>query len=106
MSMYAVIQTGGKQYRVEKGETLTIEKLPVEAGADYKFEDVLLVSDKGKTQIGTPKVANAVVVGKVLKEDKEKKIIVFKFKRRKNYQRTQGHRQQVSIVKIEDIKLG
>lgn len=104
--MYAVIQTGGKQYRVEKGETLTIEKLPVQAGNDYRFEEVLLVADKGKVQVGTPTVANAVVVGKVLREDKEKKIVVFKFKRRKNYQRTQGHRQQVSVVKIEDIKVG
>jgi len=104
--MYAVIQTGGKQYRVEKGETLTIEKLPVKAGEDYRFEEVLLVAEKGKVQVGTPTVPKAIVTAKVLREDKEKKIIVFKFKRRKNYQRTQGHRQKVTVVKIEDIKVG
>ncbi len=104
--MYAVIQTGGKQYRVEKGETLTIEKLPVKAGDDYRFEEVLLVCENGKVQIGTPTVPKAVVTAKVVREAKEKKIVVFKFKRRKNYRRTQGHRQQVSIVKIEDIQIG
>lgn len=104
--MYAVIKTGGKQYRVEKGETLAIEKLPVKAGEEYRFEEVLLVSDKGKVTIGTPTVPKAAVVGKVLRQDKEKKIVVFKFKRRKNYSRTQGHRQPVSVVKIEEIKIG
>jgi large subunit ribosomal protein L21 len=104
--MYAVIQTGGKQYRVEKGETLTIEKLPAKAGEEYLFNEVLLVAENGKVKIGTPTVPKASVVGKVLRQAKEKKIVVFKFKRRKNYRRTQGHRQQVSVVKIEEIKIG
>lgn len=104
--MYAVIQTGGKQYRVEKGETLTVEKLPAKIGEDVKFENVLLVADKNKVTVGTPNVSKAVVIGKVLKEEKADKILVFKFKRRKNYQRTQGHRQTVTTIKIEDIKLG
>jgi len=91
--MYAVIKTGGKQYRVEKGEILSIEKLKGKVGEDYQFKDVLLVSQNGKVTVGTPIVPKASVIGKILKEDKDKKILVFKFKRRKNYRRKQGHRQ-------------
>lgn len=104
--MYAVIKTGGKQYRVEKGEILSIEKVKGKVGEEYQFKDVLLVSQKGKVTVGTPIVPKASVVGKILKEDKDKKILVFKFKRRKNYRRKQGHRQLVSVIKIEDIKVG
>ena len=104
--MYAVIETGGKQYRVQKGDTLRIEKLIGQPGSDYKFEKVLLVADEGKVKIGTPTVEKASVTAKILKEDKDEKLIIFKYKRRKNYKWKQGHRQQVSVVKIEDIKLG
>lgn len=104
--MYAVIETGGKQYRVQKGDTLRIEKLDGQPGSEYKFDRVLLVAEDGKVKIGTPTVEKASVLGKILKEDKEEKLVIFKYKRRKNYKWKQGHRQKVSVVKIEDIKVG
>ncbi|MFU8793285.1 MAG: 50S ribosomal protein L21 [Acholeplasmataceae bacterium] len=100
--MYAVIQTGGKQVRVTEGQEIYIEKLDVEAGDTYEFNDVLMIGGESVT-IGSPLVAGAKVVAQVLKHGRAKKIIVFKYKRRKNYKRKQGHRQSYTKLLIEKI---
>lgn len=103
--MYAVIKTGGKQYRVFPGETIRIEKLDAQVGNQVTFEEVLLVKkDDDSVLIGMPKVDGAAVVGKVLRQDKSKKVLVFKKKRRKNYSRFYGHRQPFTEILIEEIK--
>jgi large subunit ribosomal protein L21 len=102
--MYAIIQTGGKQVKVEMGQEIYIEKLDVEAGDTYTFTDVIMVGGE-KTIIGSPLVENAKVVAKVLKHGRGKKIIVFKYKVRKNYRKTQGHRQAYTKLVIESISL-
>lgn len=100
--MYAVIQTGGKQVRVTEGQEIYIEKLDVEAGETYEFNEVLMIG--GETvSIGSPLLAGAKVVAQVLKHGRAKKIIVFKYKRRKNYKRKQGHRQSYTKLLIEKI---
>lgn len=101
--MFAVIKTGGKQYKVEKGDTLAVDRLDLEAGARVVFDDVLLVADGRKVIAGVPTVKGASVQGEVMSEQKGEKVVVFKMKRRKGYRRTQGHRQKYSIVKISDI---
>jgi large subunit ribosomal protein L21 len=100
---YAVIQTGGKQYRVESGNEIEVEKLDAEVGADIQLSEVLLVSDSGKTQIGAPFVPGAQVAAKVVDQFKDDKVIAFKFRRRKGYHRTVGHRRQLTKLKIESI---
>jgi large subunit ribosomal protein L21 len=97
--MFAVIKTGGKQYRVEAGDVIVVEKLPVAENGAVTFDEVLMVGDK----VGTPTVAGASVAGELMKQAREKKIIVFKKKRRQNYRRKHGHRQQVSVVRITNI---
>jgi len=97
--MFAVIKTGGKQYRVEQGDVIVVEKLPVEENGTVTFDEVLMVGDK----VGTPIVAGATVAGELMKQAREKKIIVFKKKRRQNYRRKHGHRQNVSVVRITEI---
>lgn len=101
--MFAVIRTGGKQYRVQEGDVLDIERLEVEASQKVVFEEVLLIEDDKKTLIGTPFIENAAVRAEVLENFKDKKVLVFKKKRRKQYRRTKGHRQQLSRVRIEQI---
>jgi len=103
--MYAVLTTGGKQYRVQKGETLKIEKIPGDVGSQVAFDQVLMVSDGDRVEIGQPLVENAVVNAHIVEQGKHKKILVFKYKRRKRFRRTQGHRQQFTAVKIDDISL-
>jgi large subunit ribosomal protein L21 len=97
--MFAVIKTGGKQYRVETGDVIVVEKLPVDENGAVTFDEVLMIGDK----VGVPLVAGATVVGELMKQTREKKIIVFKKKRRQNYRRKHGHRQQVSVVRITDM---
>lgn len=104
--MYAIIQTGGKQYRVSEGETLKIERLPVEAGKEVKFTEVLMVADGETRHIGTPLVANAKVVGEVVSQGRGPKIEIIKLKRRKHHIKHQGHRQDYTAVKISSILLG
>ncbi len=104
--MYAVIETGGKQYRVNEGDVIRIEKLPEEIGSVVTFEKVLLVGAGDKVSVGTPVVDGAKVTGKVVEQDRAKKIIVFKKKRRKGYQVKQGHRQDYTGVLIEKINKG
>ena len=97
--MYAVIKTGGKQYRVAKDDVITIERLKGDAGEKITFDQVLMVGDKA----GTPLVAGAAVQGEIVEQARGDKIIVFKKKRRKDYKRTAGHRQDLTVVKITDV---
>jgi len=103
--MFAVIQTGGKQYRVAKGDSLRVEKLPGDVGGAVTFDKVLLVaSEKGEsTKVGTPLVVGAKVSATIVAQDRDKKVIVFKFRRRKNYRRKNGHRQPFTELKITEI---
>ena len=101
--MYAIIESCGKQYKVTKGDVVFFEKLDVEEGKKITFDKVILVSDDGKVQIGTPYVKGVKVEGKVVSHGKGKKIIVFKMKAKKNYRRTQGHRQPYTKVEIMNI---
>ncbi len=102
--MYAVIRTGGKQYRVAKNDVITVERLPGEAGSTVKFDEVLMVGDAAGTKVGTPLVAGAAVTATVLEQGKGEKIIVFKKRRRKNYRRRNGHRQYETVLRIADIQ--
>ena len=101
--MYAVLETGSKQYRVVAGDTLEIERLAVEAGAAFTFDRVLLVNNDGKLSVGTPTVPGATVVADVVKHIRGEKKLTFKMKRRKGYHKTIGHRQELTVVKITAI---
>jgi len=101
--MYAIIETGGKQYKVEEGAVLYIEKLAANEGEAVTFDKVLFVSKDGKVTAGAPTVAGATVTGKVEAHGKGQKIIVYKYKAKKNYRRKQGHRQPFTKVVIEKI---
>jgi len=101
--MYAVIATGGKQYRVQQGETLRVEKLDREAGATVEFTDVLLVADGEKIQVGAPLVAGAKVTAEVVEEGRGPKLLIYKYRRRKGYRRKTGHRQPFTALKITGI---
>src|SRR4051812_27764685 len=103
--MYAVIRTGGKQYRVVPGQTIRLETLAGEPGSKVQLGEVLLVESDGKFQTGAPLLTNAKVEATVLEHDRAKKIIVFKKKRKKQYRRTNGHRQNYTTVRIENITL-
>ena len=102
--MYAVVATGGKQYKVQEGQTLKVEKLPGQIGEPITFDQVLLVADGEEGNIGTPVVDKASVTGHIVEQGKAKKIVVFKYKRRKRYRRKQGHRQQFTAVRIDSIQ--
>ena len=101
--MYAVIKSGGKQYRVEKNAVLQVEKMAGAAGETVTFDDVLMIGDGDKITVGAPQIDGASVTAEVLEQTRGPKIIVFKKKRRKNYRRTRGHRQDLTVVKITDI---
>jgi len=101
--MYAVIKTGGKQYRVEQGDTLALERLDGDTGAQLTFDEVLLVGNDDATTIGRPLVQGASVKATIIEQGRAKKIIVFKFRRRKNYKRKKGHRQYFTRVRIDAI---
>jgi len=103
---YAIIRTGGKQFRVEPGKSYRLPSLPGEAGGSVEFNDILLGSDGSSVKTGVPALAGARVTGEIVKHGLGDKIVVFKFKRRKNYARKQGHRQGFTEVKINDISLG
>ena len=102
--MYAIIESCGKQYKVTEGDLVFFEKLDAEEGKKVTFDKIVLVSDNGKVQVGTPYVKGVKVEGKVVSHGKGKKIIVFKMKAKKNYRRTQGHRQPYTKVEITGIK--
>jgi large subunit ribosomal protein L21 len=102
--MYAVLETGGKQYRVVAGDTLEIERLAVEAGKPVTFDRVLLVNTDGKVAVGAPTVSGASVLADVVAHKRGEKKLTFKMKRRKGYHKTIGHRQELTVVKIKEIK--
>lgn len=101
--MYAIVETGGKQYRVQEGDTLFVEKLEANEGELVILDNVLAVSKEGKLTVGAPAVEGAKVEAKVVKQGKNKKIIVFKYKAKKNYRKKQGHRQPYTKLIIEKI---
>jgi large subunit ribosomal protein L21 len=102
--MYAVIKTGGKQYRVAEGDILNLEKLDGDTGTSIAFDEVLMVGTEEESTFGQPLVAGAGVTGTILEQGRDKKIVVFKFKRRKQYKRKQGHRQHFTRVRIDAIQ--
>ena len=104
MSEYAVVKTGGKQYRVAKDDIIEVEKLETAKGGTVTLDHVLLVGNAGSAKIGTPTVAGATVTATVLNQKKGDKVIVFKKKRRQNYRRKNGHRQNLTVLKITAIK--
>lgn len=101
--MYAIIRTGGKEYKVAEGDIIEVEKLEGDVGSEVELSDVLLTGDKGKVSVGTPLVKGVKVTAEVLDQKKAPKVTVFKFKRRKNYIRTKGHRQRITMLKILSI---
>lgn len=102
--MFAVVKTGGKQYKVAKDDVIKVEKLDAEAGKTVKLEDVLMVNDGKKSTVGAPSVKGASVTAEVLEQARAPKILVFKKKRRHNYRRKKGHRQDLTVLRIKEIK--
>ena len=102
--MYAVVKTGGKQYKIKTGETLRVEKIPGDVGQSVDFDQVLMLADGEQVHIGQPLVENAAVKGHIVEQGKARKIIVFKYKRRKRYRRKQGHRQPYTAIMIDSIE--
>jgi len=102
-SLYAIIETGGKQYKVQTGDEIMVEKLKAEIGETVEFDRVLVLNNKGNLQVGTPCVPGAKVKGKVLAQSKRRKILVFKYKPKINYRRRYGHRQPYTKVLVEEI---
>ncbi len=101
--MYAIIETGGKQYRVNEGDVITVEKLDAEPGASVTFDKVLLLADGEQVSVGQPYIEGAKAVGKVVAQGKAKKILVFRYKAKKNVRKRFGHRQPFTRVRVEDI---
>jgi len=102
--VYAIIRTGGKQYRVEPGDVVRLESLDGEVGSSITLDDVLLVGEGDDIQVGAPRLENVAVVGTVIEQGRDRKVRVFKHKRRKHYRRTRGHRQAFTAVKIERVQ--
>jgi large subunit ribosomal protein L21 len=102
---FAIIKTGGKQYRVAEGDTIDVDRLDLEAGAKTTFSEVLLHADGEKLTYGTPIISGASVSGEVVDQRKDKKVVAFKYRRRKGYHRTVGHRRKLTRVKIKSISL-
>ena len=100
---YAIIKTGGKQYRVSEGDTIRVEKIQGEVGSSIELDEVLMVGGGEKVSVGTPFVSGAKVTAEIVAQDRAKKIIVFKMKRRKNYRRKQGHRQPYTELRITGV---
>jgi large subunit ribosomal protein L21 len=101
--VYAIVETGGKQYRAEPGKTLAVERLAGEKGDRVELDRILLVADGSEVRVGTPTVAGARVVGEIVRQGRGPKLIVFKFKRRKKYRRKQGHRQALTTLRVQEI---
>ena len=102
--MYAIVRTGGKQYRVEKGAVVRIEKLEGAVGTKVTLDDVLLVGGEGEPRVGSPRVEGVSVEGTVVEQDRDAKIRVFKYKKRKHYRRTRGHRQAFTALRIDAVR--
>ncbi len=101
--MYAIVETGGKQYRVTEGDVITVEKLPVEAGETVELDKVLLLSNDDEVKVGAPYIEGARVIGEVVENGKGQKVIIFKYKSKKDYRKKQGHRQPYTMIKIESL---
>ncbi|TFG37912.1 MAG: 50S ribosomal protein L21 [Syntrophobacterales bacterium] len=101
--MYAVIKSGGKQYRVSEGDFLKVEKLVGDKGDTVTFDEILMVSKEGAVKIGTPLVEGAKVIGEIMDQDRGPKVFIFKMKRRKGYRKKTGHRQDLTGLKIKEI---
>jgi large subunit ribosomal protein L21 len=103
-TVYAIVRTGGKQYRVEEGQLLRVERLPGAAGDSVTLDEVLLVATEAGTRVGSPRVAGASVLGKVLEQGRGAKLRVFHYKKRKHFRKTRGHRQDFTALRIEKIQ--
>jgi large subunit ribosomal protein L21 len=101
--MYAVLETGGKQYRVSAGDTLEVERIPAEAGQSVRLDRVLLVNNDGKVSVGSPLVSGAAVTADVVEHIRGDKKVIWKMRRRKGYHKKQGHRQELTVLKIKEI---
>ena len=101
--MYAILETGGKQYRVAEGDVIVVEKLPGEAGDAISFDKVLLISDGADVKVGTPYIEGAKIAGEIIETGKGKKVIVYKYKSKKDYRKKQGHRQPYTSVEITSL---
>jgi large subunit ribosomal protein L21 len=104
--MYAVVKTGGKEYRISQGDLIRVEKMEGKVGDQVTMKDILMVSHEDQIQVGNPLLANAVITGEIVQEMKGKKVLTYKMKRRKNYRRTKGHRQTYTYIRVNDIHLG
>jgi len=102
--MYAVIKTGGKQYKVSPGDMVRVEKLEAKAGETIEFKDVFMIADGDKVSVGKPALASAMVTAEVMGEGRGEKILIFKHRRRKGYRKTIGHRQDFTTIKVKEIK--
>lgn len=102
--MYAIVKTGGKQYKIHEGDIIRVEKIPGSVGNPISFDKVLMFSDGENVSIGKPALDNVTIKGRIVEQGKNKKIIVFKYKRRKRYRRKQGHRQEYTAIKIDQIE--
>jgi large subunit ribosomal protein L21 len=103
-AVYAIVRSGGKQYRVAEGDTVYVERLSAPAGESVTLDEVLLVGGDGAVRVGTPRVTGASVLGTVLAQVRDAKVRVFKYKKRKHYRRTRGHRQSLTAVRIEKVQ--
>ncbi len=104
--MYAVVKTGGKEYRISKGDIIRVERLEGKVGDQVTMKDVVMVSREGEVQVGSPHLAEAVVVGEIVEQTKGRKVLTYKMKRRKNYRRMKGHRQTYTYIRVSDITVG
>jgi large subunit ribosomal protein L21 len=103
-ALYAIVKTGGKQYRVEEGQIVRVERIPAASGESVTLDEVLFLAGDGETRVGSPRVAGATVVGKVLEHGRGQKVRVFHYKKRKHYRKTRGHRQDFTALQIEKIQ--
>ena len=104
--MNAVVKTGGKEYRISKGDLIRVEKMEGKVGDQVTMKDILMISDEDKVQVGNPFLTNAVITGEIVQQVRGKKVLIYKMKRRKNYRRTKGHRQTYTYIRVNDISLG
>jgi large subunit ribosomal protein L21 len=103
--MYAVVKTGGKEYRVSKGDFIRVERLEGKVGDQVELKNVLMVSNEGETKVGSPHLTHVLIKGEIIEESKGKKVLTYKMKRRKNYRRFKGHRQTYTYLKVNEIAL-
>jgi large subunit ribosomal protein L21 len=103
--MYAVVKTGGREYRVSKGDLIRVEKLEGKVGDQVELKEVLMVSKEGEAQFGTPHLPDVVIKGEIIQERKGEKVLTYKMKRRKNYRRFKGHRQTYTYLRVNDISM-